>query len=97
MAEFLMCAVKDELSETFYNPVFAKSEEEMIRLFEYQINSTPLWKENPSDFSLYQLGNYNEITGEVRGNMKKIIGGRAVWRKDEDDLQSVEKTGNKNN
>lgn len=95
MAEFLMCAVKDELSETFLAPVFAKSEEEIIRLFDYQINNTPLWKENPSDFSIYQLGDYNEITGEVRANLRKIASGKSVWRKEnKDDLQSVKQTEN---
>lgn len=92
MAEYLMCAVKDELNETFLNPVFSPDEKDILRLFEYQVNNTPLWKDNASDFSIYQLGYYNEITGEVRGEMKKIAGGRSVLRKENNDLQPVKQT-----
>lgn len=84
MKEFHVVAVKDELTNTFLQPTFAEDEREIERIFTYQINNTPIWKENPSDFSLYHLGTFDQETGELKKDVYKMIGGMAVWRKEKE-------------
>ena len=91
-------AVKDELTDTFLQPLFHESDLEVTRIFAYQINNTPIWKDNPADFSLYKLGKFNEETGEIESKVQRMTGGRAVWRKEnKDDLQHSEQTGESSN
>ena len=71
-------AVKDELSNTFLAPVLMNSEAEAQRQFKTQINTIPIWKENSEDFSLYELGEFNDETGELIGHIEKLTGGRSV-------------------
>lgn len=89
-------AVKDELTQTFMQPNFMDNDLEITRIFAYQINNTPIWKDNPEDFSLYKLGSFNEDTGEFISKVEKIVSGRSVWKKEGiHDLQSTEQTENK--
>ena len=79
MKIFEIVAVKDELSETYMEPRFFGKKAEAERMFSYQINNIDLWKENPSDFSLYSLGTFDQETGTIIGIPPvKIIGGRSV-------------------
>ena len=48
--------VKDEMTGSFLNPAVIKTDEEAKRMFKYQINNTPIWTDNPEDFSLYKVG-----------------------------------------
>ena len=48
------------------------------RQFKSQINNIQLWKDNPSDFSLWRLGKFNDETGEILYKPEKIVGGRSV-------------------
>ena len=84
MKVFYVCAVKDELTGTFMQPTFAETIAEIQRLFEYQVNNTALWKSNSADYSLFKLGTFNAETGIFESNIEKIIGGRAVVRKEEE-------------
>ena len=71
--------VKDEMTGTFLNPNIIKTDEEALRIFKYQINNTPIWKDNPEDFSLYKVGNFDDETGTIVGTIpEKLIGGRSV-------------------
>ena len=91
MRDIKIYAVKDELTNTFLQPTFAENDLEITRIFAYQINNTPIWKDNPSDYSLYKLGTFNEETGEIKSKIEKLTGGRAVWKKEgKDDIQSAE-------
>lgn len=95
MRNIKIYAVKDELTDTFLQPTYGENDLEITRLFAYQINNTPIWKDNPSDYSLYRLGTFNEETGEIESKVERLTGGRAVWKKEEkNDLQSVEQTEN---
>lgn len=77
-------AVKDELTATFLQPVFVEKEDEILRIFTYQINNTPIWKDNASDFSLYYLGNFDSDSGTIIADIpKKIISGHSVRRKEQ--------------
>ena len=84
MKVFKVVAVKDELTNSFMNPTFIESIDEAERLFRYQINQIPLWKENPEDFSLYHIGSFDQETGSLIGIAPvKVAGGRSVIRKED--------------
>lgn len=77
-------SVKDELTATFLQPVLVEKEDEILRIFTYQINNTPIWTDNASDFSLYYLGTFDSESGTIIGNIpKKIISGHSVRRKEQ--------------
>lgn len=75
--------VKDELTNTFLNPAVIKSDDEAKRLFKYQVNNTPIWKDNPEDYSLYKVGTFDDSTGTIIGiTPEKLTGGRSVKNAD---------------
>ena len=82
MKVFKIVAVKDELTQSFLQPTFIESIEEAERLFKYQINNIPLWKDNASDYSLYYLGSYDAETGCMSSNIEKITSGHTMLRKE---------------
>lgn len=75
-------AVKDELTGTFHNPIFLRdsetTEKEVLRIFKYQVNNTPIWDKNSEDFGLYMLGSIDDETGVIISEITKIAGGRSV-------------------
>lgn len=76
--KFNIYAVKDELTQKFLQPTFGENEDAVIRIFKTQINSLPIWKDNPSDFSLYKIGEFVEETGEITACYHKITSGHTV-------------------
>lgn len=80
--EFIIAAVKDELTETYLQPVFGEDQQDLIRTFTFQINNIPLWKDNATDYSFYKLGYFNSITGEIKPEIEKLISGHTVVRKE---------------
>lgn len=82
----LIIGVRDELTGAFFQPNFFKGEkakEQALRLFETQVNDNPIWRNNPNDFGLYQLGEFNEETGKIKvSNIDKIASGSSVLRKE---------------
>lgn len=81
-------AVKDELTGTFFTPIFLKGEETLKqaeRVFSEMVNNNPIWKNNPNDFGLYRLGTFNEKNGEIRQdyNIEKINSGAPYVRKEQ--------------
>lgn len=81
-------AVKDELTGTFFTPIFLKGEEptkQAERVFSEMVNNNPIWKSNPNDFSLYKLGEFDEKMGYlIQDNMiEKINTGAAYVRKEQ--------------
>lgn len=73
-----MYAVKDELSGIFLSPVMMRNDNEALRAFKSQVNHTDIWKDNPGDFGLYRVGEYNDATGEIEPEFEKIASGRSV-------------------
>lgn len=75
-------SVKDELNGSFHNPMFLQSsdfaEKEATRIFKSSIMGTPVWKDNPHDFSLYYLGAFDTKSGEFMNEKKEVINGSAV-------------------
>lgn len=80
--EYLMYSVKDELTGKLMSPMFVEksdiAENEAIRQFRSNINNIKLWKDNPSDFSLYLVGSFNDETGAASTAITKVISGRSV-------------------
>lgn len=71
-------AVKDELSNEFMIPTIIKNDEMAKRQFKTQVNTIDLWRENPSDYSLFKLGTFNDETGIIESSLEKVVGGRSV-------------------
>lgn len=81
--EFYVVAVKDELTGKFLNPTFGEDLEALKRLFTYQINNNPVWKDNASDFSFYKLALFSQKSGIFLPEVEKIISGNSVVRKED--------------
>lgn len=58
-----MYSVKDELTGRFLNPIFMETDPEAIRWFKYVLNTTDMWKSNAAMYSLYKLGDFNDMQG----------------------------------
>lgn len=71
-------AVKDALQERFMSPGFFDNEELAVRQFKSNVNNIPLWKENPADFQLYKLAEFNDETGEYTKDQHMIVNGKGV-------------------
>lgn len=97
MKVFEIVAVYDNLTESFLEPRFVPTLAEAQRIFEYQINSIPLWKANASDYDLYSLGTFDSEEGTFISLKHKICKGPSVIRKENNsnDIQSVEQTKEK--
>ena len=90
MKTFEIVAVYDNLTEAYLEPHFFGSLAEAQRVFEYQINTIPLWKANASDYDLYSLGRFDSETGTIISECHKFCKGTAVVRRENNDSQSVE-------
>lgn len=61
-------AIKDELTSKFMQPFFLKGKthkEEAERLFRSQGTNITLWKDNPNDYTLYEIGKFDENSGKI--------------------------------
>lgn len=94
MKVFKIVAVKDELTQSFLEPTFVGEIKEAERLFQYQINNIPLWKDNASDYSLYYLGSFDQETGYISSSLEKITSGHTVLRKEtkKNDILDIKQT-----
>lgn len=94
MKVFEIVAVYDNLTESFLEPKFVPTLAEAQRIFAYQINNIPLWKDNASDYDLYSLGTFNSEEGTFVSLKHKICKGPSVVRKENisNDIQSLNKT-----
>lgn len=90
MKTFEIVAVYDNLTEAYLEPHFFGSLAEAQRVFEYQINSIPLWKSNASDYDLYSLGRFDSETGAIISECHKFCKGTSVLRRDNNDSQPAE-------
>lgn len=63
----ILIAVQDIKASAFLNPITVRTTAEGIRQFESQVkNKESLFHAHPSDFILFALGEYNELTGEIK-------------------------------
>ena len=66
--DYLMIAVKDTCAGIFMNPMYVENVEVAKRAFASQGQNINMWKENPKQFELYNLGKINKETGVIIGN-----------------------------
>ena len=71
-------AVKDNLTGKFYNPIAIDTDEEAKRAFKSYIKNTPIWKDNPSDFTMHKVFSFNDENGETIQLDDEIANGRSV-------------------
>lgn len=72
MEQVLMVAVKDKVAGKFMQPIFTENRDTAKRIFAMQINKIEIWKENPEQFELYDLGLFCIETGNIVGNDEKF-------------------------
>lgn len=73
-------AVKDELSG-FTPPVVCKDTDNAIRYFRYKVNTEEMLKQNPEDFSIWEVGSFDTDKGTVVGSGEPILVERAQVNK----------------
>ena len=88
MKVFEIVAVYDNLTEAYLEPHFFGTLAEAERVFAFQINDIPLWRENASDYDLYSLGRFDSETGQIMPEIHKICGGKSVLRKEKTESDS---------
>lgn len=66
--EFIIAAVKDKTMGELLQPIFVHNQEEAKRFFNYQLKENAIWRDNPDQFELYDLGLLDTLTGNIIGN-----------------------------
>lgn len=70
-------AIYDEKSEAYLQPFFVLTNAEAIRIFQGElVSETSLICQHPQDFTLYQLAEYDNNSGEITN--KKIDLGNGI-------------------
>lgn len=74
-------AIRDNLANSFLTPVLFDNENVALRWFTDVVNSkeeNQVIYNNPGDFELWKLGAYDNITGNIVGNLDKLATGLSV-------------------
>lgn len=73
-------AIKDELTGRFMQPTYMENDAQAIRHFKYNINNIEMWKQNPSDYTLYKIAKFNDCEGikEIKPIIKITTGTSVV-------------------
>lgn len=65
--------VHDNKAEAYLPPVYYKTKGEALRAFETTCkNKESQFHQYPSDFTMYELGEFNEQTGDITQNEKPL-------------------------
>lgn len=59
--------IKDKITEQFMQPIYLHNEDEAKRLFSYQLENTPLWKDNAEQFYLFKTACFDQESGVTIG------------------------------
>lgn len=73
--DFIVYAVKDELTGKFLQPIFMDNDEVALRWFKYVVNNTDMWKYNAAMYSLYKIGTFNDVEGLADYNVNEMVAG----------------------
>lgn len=77
--KLVACAVYDEKARAFMVPFFTSNIEVAKRSFGAAARTpNQLISQNPEDFTLYQLGTFDDITGQVEQFAQKVFLGKAT-------------------
>ncbi|UYD39197.1 MAG: nonstructural protein [Wigfec virus K19_137] len=61
-----LVSVQDTKAQAFLNPAVARTTAEGLRLFESQCkNKESMFALHPADFILFEIGEWNELNGEI--------------------------------
>jgi len=69
---FNLYAVKDELSE-YASPITIQDDEQAKRYFREMCINNKMISNNPEDFSLWLVGNFSTVSGEVQPTKPRLI------------------------
>lgn len=71
----LMFGIRDAKADCFIgNPIFVRARGQAVRAFADQVNeSSTDWGKYPADFSLFELGEFDEVTGKVMPRAEGIL------------------------
>lgn len=85
----ILAAVYDQKSESYGRPIMELTIGSAIRAFEAEMKQEEsALKKFPQDFSLWQIGVYDELKGEVKGLAQKINLANA-WEINQDKKEST--------
>lgn len=74
-------AIRDNLANAFMTPVLFDNENVALRWFTDVVNSkeeNQVIYNNPQDFELWKLGAFDNISGNIVGNLDKLATGLSV-------------------
>ena len=64
--QFKIFSIRDSKAEAFNTPIFLATEGQAIRMFDYMCNKPDSTiAMHPEDYTLFALGEFNDITGLV--------------------------------
>lgn len=75
-------ALKDNLANVFMAPQLFQNENVALRNFSEIINNTGIFKNNPADFELWKLGEFDDHDGVIIPNPEKMATGLSVVKGD---------------
>jgi hypothetical protein len=73
-------ALKDTAVQAFNTPMFMRSQGEMLRALQDEVNTDKTKSAlaaHPEDYELYRLGEYNEDTGAITPEQPAVLIARA--------------------
>lgn len=79
-------SIHDAKAEFHQNPFFARTKEEAKRLFAQAVNDTApnnQFNQSPADFTLFEVGNFDEVSGELTPLPKTSLGNGLEFKKPE--------------
>ena len=74
MAKHTICSIYDSATEAYMRPFIAQSKGQAVRMFTDLVKDpqTDIAK-HPEDYSLFEIGNFNDNTAEVTNNTPQCI------------------------
>ena len=71
MQTLIVLSVFDKATGAYMRPWYAQTEGQALRLFidELRSGNSPI-KDHPEDYSLFQIGTFEDSTGELTSNIK---------------------------
>lgn len=70
----IVVSIKDAATGAFSRPAFVASRGQAVRSFQDELNRPDSdLARHPSDYDLFQLGEFDETTGEFRNNFPELL------------------------
>lgn len=75
--KLMIFSIFDSKAAYFSNPFFCQREEEALRIASDAVSETGnpnnLWARHPEDFSLFKLGHFDSLTGEIERQLPESL------------------------